>query len=420
MRWDDTLLLAFRNLREARLRAALTTMGVAVGVTVIVTMVSFGLGLQRNTISRFAELDLFNEITVFGRSLTSLASTGQEEQESGRQSKDAKGEKRIGRVLNDAAIDEIQKVAGVASVEPIVFFNAFVSANNHTLLRNVGGAITPNASSRFREFAAGGMFTDLNSEDAVVDSSFIKDFGFAQAADAINQKLEFLAPPRRKEGDADEISLFGLPLGSDSQTEPESKLVARTFRIVGVLKDEAKGAGRNMRGLVQAANIYIPLPAARSWTLENRSDVGEVALALARAGGTLSADDAEGYATAIVRVSDPSLLGEVRKKLDEQGFNTFSILDQIEQIRTFFLIINSVLGLLGGTLRFQINEGLPYKLCRGLPQRLQKRAAASRWTEPHDSQLGITRRREPQVVQKSESVFVTAPQLPQRPGMGGT
>src|SRR3712207_5881049 len=76
MTFFDTLQLALRNLREAKLRAALTTMGVIVGVAVIVTMVSFGLGLQRNTIARFKELDLFNEITVFGRSLTSIARSG--------------------------------------------------------------------------------------------------------------------------------------------------------------------------------------------------------------------------------------------------------------------------------------------------------------------------------------------------------
>ena len=48
MPFFDILWLALRNLREAKLRATLTSMGVIVGVAVIVTMVSFGLGLQRN------------------------------------------------------------------------------------------------------------------------------------------------------------------------------------------------------------------------------------------------------------------------------------------------------------------------------------------------------------------------------------
>src|SRR5215216_5751169 len=72
MNLSDILRLALRNLRESRLRAGLTTMGVVVGVAVIVTMVSFGLGLQRNAVQRFKDLDLFNEITVSGRSLTSI------------------------------------------------------------------------------------------------------------------------------------------------------------------------------------------------------------------------------------------------------------------------------------------------------------------------------------------------------------
>src|ERR1700741_2790221 len=71
----DLLKLALRNLSEAKLRAILTTMGVIVGVAVIVTMVSFGLGLQRNMLSRFKALDLFNEIQVFGRSLGTLVAS---------------------------------------------------------------------------------------------------------------------------------------------------------------------------------------------------------------------------------------------------------------------------------------------------------------------------------------------------------
>src|ERR1041385_845117 len=78
MSFADLLRLSLRNLREAKLRATLTSMGVIVGVAVIVTMVSFGLGLQRNMLSRFRALDLFNEIRVFGRGLGNLvANRGQ-------------------------------------------------------------------------------------------------------------------------------------------------------------------------------------------------------------------------------------------------------------------------------------------------------------------------------------------------------
>src|ERR687884_1142417 len=72
MSFFDILSLALRNLREAKLRVGLTTMGVVVGVTMIVTMVSFGLGLQRNAVQRFKDLDLFNELTVSGLDISEM------------------------------------------------------------------------------------------------------------------------------------------------------------------------------------------------------------------------------------------------------------------------------------------------------------------------------------------------------------
>jgi len=61
MSFLDILHLALRNLRQAKLRAGLTMMGVIVGVAVIVTMMSFGLGLQSNMLARFTALDLFRK-----------------------------------------------------------------------------------------------------------------------------------------------------------------------------------------------------------------------------------------------------------------------------------------------------------------------------------------------------------------------
>src|SRR5215213_5425197 len=123
MSFSDILRLSLRNLREAKLRAILTTMGVLVGVAVIVTMVSFGLGLQRNTVSRFKELDLFNEITVYGKSLSNLVEegfnkrTGEPESSSkppDRKKDDPGPDKQPERPLDDAAIAKIAAIPGVA------------------------------------------------------------------------------------------------------------------------------------------------------------------------------------------------------------------------------------------------------------------------------------------------------------------
>jgi ABC-type lipoprotein release transport system permease subunit len=191
MSFFDILHLALRNLRQAKLRAILTTMGVIVGVAVIVTMVSFGLGLQRNMLGRFRALDFFNEIQVFGQGLSNLAGLD-------RSSRGMEGEQRRSgnrpersptRILDDAGIKEIAAIPGVAYVEPSVNFNVFVRANGKLRTSFVGGANIPNSATRFQNFAAGKMISSPTAGEAVVSERFIREFGFEKPADAVGKTL---------------------------------------------------------------------------------------------------------------------------------------------------------------------------------------------------------------------------------------
>ena len=254
MSFFDILHLALRNLRQAKLRAILTTMGVIVGVAVIVTMMSFGLGLQSNMLARFKALDLFNEIQVFGRGLSNLAGLDARsrrddgERRNGRQ----RSEKTPTRILDDAGIKEIAAIKGVAYVEPSVSFGVYARANGKLLTQTVGGANIPNASTRFQHFAAGKMISSPSVDEAVVSERFIRDFGYAQPADAVGQTLELLAPPsdnKNKDESEEEQTpnFFGIPLDDPGLDETSSDLEIKTFRIAGVLSTEIKeGAGQGV------------------------------------------------------------------------------------------------------------------------------------------------------------------------------
>lgn len=395
MSFFDILLLALRNLRQAKLRATLTTMGVIVGVAVIVTMVSFGLGLQRNMLARFGALDLFNEIRVFGRSLNSLVTAGMNRNR-GRSDNDGRDRRSVvkpdkppSRILDDDGIAEISKIHGVSYVEPNITLYVYVRSNGVLLTQVVGGAAVPNSSSRFREFVSGRMMSSPTADEAVVSDRFARDSGYDKPADAVGKTIEFLAPenentsresPTDKKKDetvADEelSSFFGIPL---DQEQPESSkapgLAVRTFRIVGVLNTEVKeGAGQGgIRGLMPSAGIYIPLQTAHQWSLEHRGPMDQVELALARGSGALGESEAEGYDSAVVRVKDPIVLTDVRKRITELGFGSFSIVDQLEQFRTVFLIIDSVLGLLGGISLLVASFGIANTMIMSILERTRE------------------------------------------------
>jgi ABC-type antimicrobial peptide transport system permease subunit len=389
MSFLDILHLSLRNLRQAKLRAALTMMGVIVGVAVIVTMMSFGLGLQSNMLARFKALDLFNEILVYGRGLGNLAGLDRpaRRDEDGRRDASDRANKAPTRILDDAGIKEIGAIDGVAYVEPSVNFPVYVRSNGKLLSQFVGGANIPNSASRFQHFAAGKMISSPTADEAVVSERFIRDYGFEKAADAVGKTIELLAPPSdktsektsdktaEKQSDEEEESpnFFGIPLDDAGIDESAPDVETRKFRIAGVLSTEKEGAGQGgMRGMMPSAGIYIPLQMAHDWTTTHRSPMGQVALALARRGGNLGEGQSEGYDSAVVRVSDPVKLTQVRQKITDLGFGSFSIVDELEQIRTVFLIIDSVLGLLGGISLLVASFGIANTMIMSILERTRE------------------------------------------------
>jgi ABC-type lipoprotein release transport system permease subunit len=387
MSFLDILRLSLRNLREAKLRATLTSMGVIVGVAVIVTMVSFGLGLQRNMLSRFRALDLFNQINVFGKSVFTMAMNVdpklKRDENPGSRRGPNRPERDATRILDDAALAEIAKIPGVAYVEPDISFIVYVRCNGHVAPSAVAGASVPNASSRFKTFAAGQMLSRADAEEAVIDDVLVETCGYAKPGDAVGQTIEFLTTRESGTGDAnakrDEpqkeedsgLSFFGLPLEESDASPPANTIAAKTLRVAGVLGSEKRDGG-GPAGFMRNASIYVPVAVARDWSLKHRNPMNEVALALARQSGQLSESESEGYGSAVVRVSDPVALTEVRKKITELGFASFSIVDQLDQIRTVFLIIDSVLGLLGGISLLVASFGIANTMIMSILERTRE------------------------------------------------
>ena len=120
------------------------------------------------------------------------------------------------------------------------------------------------------------------------------------------------------------------------------------------------------------SDMYVPLAAARGWTLEHNDDLTQVALQLARASGAIGENEATGYGSAVVRVNDPVVLTDVRNKVKELGFGSFSIVDELKQLRTVFLIINSALGLLGGISLLVASFGIANTMVMSILERTRE------------------------------------------------
>jgi putative ABC transport system permease protein len=356
----DILQLSLRNLRGAKLRVALTTTGVIIGVAVIVTMISFGLGLRRDTLSRFQKLDAFGEVHVYGRSLLSLASDRARRPSAPARppapAGDGPNPDRIPeRSLDDRALEEIASIPGVTFVKPHIIFSAYARTDGRTQMVSLGGALASDPSSRFHEFAAGRMFDGASADEAVVNANFMRGFGYRRPTDAIGKTLELLDAPASETGE---------------RAQPDDLIVARSYRIVGVLKEEE--GGNRFRGMLPVPDVYLPMAAARSWKDEHPDGLNQVALRLARKKGSVGEQEKVSYTTGVLRVADPTVLSDVRRRLSALGFGSFSFIDEFKQVQTTFLIINSALGLLGGISLLVASLGITNTMLMSILERTRE------------------------------------------------
>ena len=412
MNFSDIIALAWRNLRQAKLRTALTVIGVIVGVAAVVTMVSFGLGLQNNLLKEaFARIDFFTSITVFGPSADALLAmqSGGRSGGEGREPQEreaptsppadpaASPSPASKRVLDDAALDELRHLEGVRYVVPLFTTSSYVEFNGRTRRISVGGApLNVEYNPRFKDFLAGHHFSSEAAREAVVTERFLRRINSATAprvgrdgrerpepgpgggpvrplatkSDAerqrdalavVGQSLNVLSLPGQAGANSTEAaSVFGIPLlGAGGMNDNLSQFEKQAYTIVGVLKTE-DGVDLSLGG---GGDVYLPLAQAQALRATNSNP-------MERMGELLVGDT--GYPSAEVRVADISKLEMVKTAIKTRGFNFWNIGNQIDEIKRVFLIVNASLALIGGLALLVASFGISNTMIMSIRERTRE------------------------------------------------
>jgi len=390
MNFTDIISLALRNLRQSMLRTALTVIGVVVGVAAIVTMVSFGLGLQNNILKDvFSRIDFFSSITVYGPGADALLSM---RDNGGQAAEDGDSEERS--VLDDKAIEGLRKIEGVRYVYPNLSFDSIVQFEGRTRRISISGApMDIEFNPRFKTYLAGTHFSSPGAREIVLTERFITNMrapvdgrrrrrggpssgGPFQPAtektdaerkrvadELIGKTLAILTLPGTGEPPAEsQSSVFGIPLldlpVENAGEEIPPGLERHTYRIVGVLKDQD---GVSLSGL--GGSAYIPMEQAKAFREANRPPTERLGLALV---GDI------GYQSAEVRVADLSRIEAVTAEIKKRGFRYFNIGNQIEEVKRFFLIINAALSLIGGIALLVASFGISNTMIMSIRERTRE------------------------------------------------
>lgn len=352
----DTVRLALGNLRQSKLRTALTTLGVSIGIASLAGMVSLGVGLQDQFVSRFTQSGVFDAITVTsldgnaatallggrGRALGPRGGRGGRGGRNGRVGAAPEGSPDMPRPeaarLDDEALAKIAAMPNVKAVYPNVRVPLQVKLGEFQEGGTAMGVpLAAKDEGAFRTMTAGVFFENDTDETCLLSLDMAKRINEDDPKSLVGQTLTltYIASSGNTAPPAGLPMIPGMPpLGALLQV----RRVDRPYRIIGVVEREP---GANIGGF-GFANVMIPLKRALAMDAEA---VRSAQAALAPTAPSM--DKPRTYASVTVKVTRAQYTQDVEDKIKALGYSAFSINDALQGAKRAFILLDIVLSLIG-------------------------------------------------------------------------
>ena len=328
MSFSDTVRLALRNLGQAKLRTALTVLGVSIGIASLSGMVSLGVGLQDQVVGRFTQSGMFDSITVFspGR----FGGAGARGRAARGQSQDTAKKVR----LDDEALKTLGELPNVTAVNPSVPIAVQLRLDEHTQFMQAAGVpMSAKTQGAFQTIAHGQFFANETDDACMVSLQFANNLSEdpkSLVGRTLTLSYAVSGPPLP--GEKTEALPPGLPgVGTAGM---QVRRVETTCPVVGIVQRET---GPGIGGAGSVSPLMIPLAKARAIYAVQMS-----AQAVLR-----GMTDERTYPSVTIQVSSARHTQEVEDKIKALGYDAFSLNDLLQGAKRAFIIIDIILGLIG-------------------------------------------------------------------------
>jgi putative ABC transport system permease protein len=293
VRFLELVRCALEGLSRARLRSALTALGIAIATGALVSMVGFAVGLESAIDGAVGQLGLLNEIEV----------------RPGQPGADGADP----APLDDAALARFEALADVDFAYPDLFLSSALVGGpaGEVEARAIG---LPRAAALVGAFesllAAGRFFAPGDAPEVLVGTALAERLGFATPDAAVGAEVA--------------LASEGLARAEPGTELFEMRRERLTATICGVYRPPAAFLPGD--AAVVPVDVMRRLPGAASVE------------APARRGG---------FDQVLVRVRAPSAVARVEARLREMGYETESIATSLDGMRDFFLFVDVVFASVG-------------------------------------------------------------------------
>jgi putative ABC transport system permease protein len=378
--------LAFSAMRQQKVRTALTLIGVVVGTLALVLAVSVGRGIDRAIVNLFHQDDRLRRISVQPHFKVDSADMPPDRREPKGSMSDAKrkrirhalertwsGARRQEVKLTAGALGKIESIEHVADAAPIIHLYEVKAILDGKGADGRADSVPPGITFFGDRLIAGRMLRPDDGRVAIVHEYLLYRWGFVSDSDVESAlgrtfRLEFrtgtlgtfdvtwLLGRGGREVSAGEtralesalrklaVLVRFLPIPaeergalhelfehvSETSTRHPQKTFAEEFTIVGVLREaQEKDQEPAMWGehFLRDADVLLPTRAAAEFVLR------------------FPHADEEGFDSAVVIVDREEAVKEVAHKIEEMGFQPYSLVAVIETVRLNVLLVSSATAL---------------------------------------------------------------------------
>lgn len=309
MKLKDYIELSFANLWKTKLRTFLTTFGVIIGIGALVSMLAFGTGMQKNVTNAFNAMELFNYLMVFPEPFSPK--------------KNAED-----LILDNEAIGSFTKLKGVEAAFPDIRFPAEIGFRDKKEFSFIQVLPAQFADTKLVQLRAGSVYEADDAGSMIISDSFLRRLDIRDFERVLGQKVR-LSTLVLDFSEFNPLDLVGL-LGGEKLpiTMKDYELT-----IVGVSERMGMGGPSLLRSDVMispaAADKMKKITMTNLWDLFQQSS------------------GKGGYPLVNIKVSSPKYVNSVRSKVEDMGFRTFAMIDQLEEIRTGFFFMDMILAAIG-------------------------------------------------------------------------
>jgi len=326
MRISDYIEQSFSNLRKKKLRTFLTTFGVVIGIGALVSMFSFGKGVQKNVTDSFKEMGLFNYIAVYSasnRSRIEQANMDPDDQHDQIQN----GQVPVSAnspILDVNFLQEVREMEGVESAFPEIRFPALIKFREKEQFSIIQVMSADVCQSELMKLRAGKSYEGDAENSLIINDSLLRRLDIKDFETVIGEEIEVstLAIDSAFLNPANMMSIMQgekLPFSQESYS----------FTIVGVAERMGMGGFIPVR-----SDVYMPPGPAEGMKKISLTSIRDF---------FQPAEKLKGYSAVTIKVASVKYIDPIKEQMEAKGLKTFALIDQLKEIKTAFLFMDMFL-----------------------------------------------------------------------------